>query len=220
MQTPDLALGARKAQHFRYVATPVNAPGRSRYAPPGSIVFGDGENGRVPSPGSLVLASYSWTLAEAGNFASAFIWARSDDRDPDRREEVKRYPAVRFRNPLPAAGGCDAEPLSTALLRLAEEFAAPEKLVELAASNGGVSLDGVDLSRAQTPAMAVNLVDFECLARRVPGTVVARARAWPEVDPRFPNHVAPGAVTLVNAVGRRGWCLDRVCRRGSRAYAR
>jgi len=196
-QVPDLLQGARTAPDFRYEPTPVDASSRSRYTPPGRIIFGDGENGRVPPPGSLILASYSWTVADAANFSAGFVWARSTEREPYHPEQVIAYPTVRFRNPLPAEGGQDAEPLSQALRRMASEFEGPETLIDLAESGGRSTLDGVDLTGVEPPAMAVNLLDFECLARSVPGTEVARARAWANVDPRFPGVVTPGAVTVV-----------------------
>jgi hypothetical protein len=196
-RVPDLMLGARNAPDFTYDPTPTGESTHSRYTPPGRIVFGDGENGRVPPLGSLIVASYSWTVAEAANFSAGFIWARSTDREPYHPELVKAYPTVRFRNPLPVAGGQIEEPLSEALNRLANEFAAPEELIELADSGGRNTLDGLEVSSVQPPAMAVNLLDFECLARTVPSTQVARAKAWAEIDPRFPGVVAPGAITVV-----------------------
>src|SRR5262249_14060255 len=46
------------------------------------------------------------------------------------------------------------------------------------------------------PPMAVSRLDFECLARSVPGTRVARARAWEGVDPDYPGLEVPGVVTV------------------------
>jgi hypothetical protein len=194
---PDLLQGSRTIPEFQYEPTPPDASSRSRYTAPGRIVFGDGQNGRVPPPGSLILASYSWTVAEAANFSPGFVWARSTDREPNHPDQVIAFPTIRFRNPLPAEGGQDAEPLSQALRRMANEFEGPETLIELATSGPKTTLDGTDLTGVISPSMAVNLLDFECLARSVPGTEVARARAWASVDPHFPGVVAPGAVTVV-----------------------
>ncbi len=193
---PDLVLGARKIRHFVYDPTPSGGAGKSRYAPPGQIVFGDGENGRVPPPGALIFASYSWSVADAANFAARFIWARSSEKEPHRRDRVTSFPETRFINPLPATGGTIDESLSNAMLSLAREFAAPATLIELADEAAATTLDGLDISDVKAPPMAVNLLDFECLARNVPGTDVARARAWPELDINFPGHKAPGAVTV------------------------
>ncbi len=192
---PDLLPGPRKARQYRFEATPSGESARSRYASPGRLVFGDGQNGRVPSPGAVVIASYSWTVAEAANFAAGYIWARSTERDPTDKNRVVEYPTVRFKNPLPATGGRIEEPLSDALRRLVIEFDATERVLRLA--DGKETLDGVVLTEVPTVPAPVNGLDFECLARRVPGTAVARARAWAEVDPRYPGRVAPGAVTVV-----------------------
>lgn len=212
-QIPDLILGSRKSNSFVYDSnvdrrlTPVATPSRSRYSPPGEIQFGDGEKGRVPPPGALIFASYDWTVAEAANFAAGHLWARSTERDPADDKRVIEFPTIRFVNPLPVAGGREAEGLAQALERLATEFDLPAKLIDLAAQDQVNTLDGLDLSGiiplqmdvAQLAArqMAVNQLDFEFLARNVPDTKVARARAWVEFDPRFPGHVAPGAVTVV-----------------------
>lgn len=192
---PDFLPGARKAPVYRLEATPSGESARSRYASPGRLVFGDGQNGRVPSPGAVVMASYSWTVAEAANFAAGYVGARTSEKDSAHPDRVVEYPTVRFRNPLPATGGRIDEPLSAALRRLATEFDATERVLRVAAEKE--TLDGV--ARAEVPVVPapVTGLDFECLARSVPGTAVARARAWAEVDPRFPGAVAPGAVTVV-----------------------
>ena len=48
-----------------------------------------------------------------------------------------------------------------------------------------------------TPTKAVSVLDLERIALDVPGTRVARARAWPGVHARFSCLSAPGAITLV-----------------------
>ena len=78
-----------------------------------------------------------------------------------------------------------------------------KRLIELANSEARNTLDGVDLTGVQPPPTAVNLLDFECLASFVPGTEVARTRAWGDTDPRFPGLVAPGAITVVIVPGCR-----------------
>ena len=49
----------------------------------------------------------------------------------------------------------------------------------------------------QAPTRAVNLLDIERLALDVPGTRVARVRAWAAVHPDYPCLQAPGVVTVV-----------------------
>jgi predicted phage baseplate assembly protein len=43
----------------------------------------------------------------------------------------------------------------------------------------------------------VTLLDFERIALEVPGTHIARARAWAGIDPTYPCLKAPGTVTVV-----------------------
>lgn len=190
----DFVPGARRISHVVYNPGPTRT--KSRYTAPGQIVFGDGDNGRVPPPGAIILASYSWTVAEAANFAAGFVWARSTEREPFHRDRVTLYPTLRFMNALSAEGGKTGQSLSSALYAMANEFGAPAHLIELTEQARTNTLDGLDLSGIEPPTMAVNLLDFECLARRVPGTAVARARAWAEFDPNSPGHQAPGNVTV------------------------
>jgi hypothetical protein len=190
----DLIPGARTIPHFIFEELPTT--GRSRESLFGEVLFGDGENGRVPSPGALVFASYSWSIADAANFGAGFIWANSNEREPFRPDRVTLFPKLRFVNPLDAEGGRSEETLPSALRTMANEFAAPENLVEFAAQARSNTLDGLDLSGMEPPSMAVSLIDFECLARNVPGTSVARSRAWVEFDPEFPEHLSTGAITI------------------------
>ena len=69
--------------------------------------------------------------------------------------------------------GRPAEELNAALARLVAEFEATDRLVRLAERATADTLDGIDLTGVPAPPMAVNLLDFECLARSVPGTRVA-----------------------------------------------
>jgi hypothetical protein len=169
-----------------------------------AIVFGDGESGRVPPPGSVVAAAYDWTMAEAGNVAAGQTWGRVDDPSAPPPGDATKHPgkpvpppAIPFGNPLPAAGGKPAEDLPSAMSRLAAEFGATDALLGRADRVGATTLDGINLAGQIPPPMAVTLLDFECLARTVPGTVVVRARAWAEVDARRPDLAVPGAVTVV-----------------------
>jgi predicted phage baseplate assembly protein len=62
------------------------------------------------------------------------------------------------------------------------------------------TLDQLDRARVMSrraPGRAVNLLDFERLALSVPGTRIARARAWAGIDPDYPCLQAPGTVTVV-----------------------
>jgi predicted phage baseplate assembly protein len=74
---------------------------------------------------------------------------------------------------------------------------AHERLVQLTA---GATLDQVEPASVlaiDAPSRATNLLDFERIARSVPGTRVRRARAWAQLDPNVPCAEASGTVTLV-----------------------
>lgn len=191
---PDFALSTRNGEHYRMVPS----VSTSRYESPGSVTFGDGEYGRAPAPGAVILASYSWTVAEAANFAVGYTWARTSEIDrTDPQQAVVRHPVLRFRNVLPAQGGTPSETLAAAVNRLAAEFAAPNRLVEWAEQAKSPTLDGLDVAAFTPPLTAVTLLDLEHLARTIPGTHVERARAWAEIDPRYPDQTVEGSVTII-----------------------
>jgi predicted phage baseplate assembly protein len=100
----------------------------------------------------------------------------------------------------PGAGGEDQETLAHASGRAAEVLHAHERLVDLAQQSKTNTLDQIDRARVRelrTPTNAVSVLDLERMALDVPGTRVARARAWPGVHGRFSCLSAPGSVTLV-----------------------
>jgi hypothetical protein len=160
------------------------------------IVFGNGETGVVPPPGSVVVAGFRWTAGELGNVGAGLSWGRLEDIQLPRPGRPAVPTAVRFRNPLPACGGKPAEELRAALGRLAAEFDATERLVALADYARASTLDGIDLGTIPPPPLAVTLLDFEALARSTPGATVARARAWAETDPATADLVVPGTVAV------------------------
>jgi predicted phage baseplate assembly protein len=58
-------------------------------------------------------------------------------------------------------------------------------------------LDAVGVLALPAPPRATTILDFERIARDVPGTRVQRARAWAEIDPAVPGAKASGTVTVV-----------------------
>ncbi|HEX7525615.1 MAG TPA: baseplate J/gp47 family protein, partial [Gaiellaceae bacterium] len=62
-------------------------------------------------------------------------------------------------------------------------------------------LDRAVVLERTAPPRAASLLDFERLALDVPGTRVARARAFGGVDGRYPGLVAPGTVTVAVVAG-------------------
>jgi len=154
----------------------------------GEVRFGDGERGRVVPPGADLLATYDVTAAAAGNVGAGLGWKAVSGETPDS-----------VRNLVPADGGRGEEDLEHLAGRAAEVLWAHERLVELAENHRTDTLDQID--RAQVlalaaPERATSLLDFERLALDVPGTRVARARAWASIDPAYPGLSAPGTVTV------------------------
>jgi hypothetical protein len=139
----------------------------------GVLRFGDGSRGRVPPDGAVVLLTGATTLGALGNVPAGVV--RGLARSPHNRS-LAGYGAMRryllpARQPLPAAGGADAQTLD-----------------EAAAEVGPAR---------EESRRAVTAGDHEWLARHVPGTAVARAWAAPQAHPSLPCALAPGNVTLV-----------------------
>jgi hypothetical protein len=103
-------------------------------------------------------------------------------------------------NPVAAAGGEAAASLTELEGEAAEVVHAHERILDLAENAQQATLDQIPESAVlalPAPSQAVNLLDTERIALDVPGTVVARARAWPDTDPAFPGIHATGVVTVV-----------------------
>jgi hypothetical protein len=80
-------------------------------------------------------------------------------------------PGLTVTNPLPCRGGADTEPLAAAVDRIPEEFRRHDR--------------------------AVTASDFRELAEQTPGAGVVRAETLRLFDPRRPDQVTPGAVSVV-----------------------
>jgi predicted phage baseplate assembly protein len=127
----------------------------------GIVRFGDGEKGRVPPAGSLILARYGATAAEKGNVAfgrivrlapslhNAALLPETTRSCFDSR--IAGGARIHVTNPFAAYGGSAGETLDEAIARAVREI--------------------------ETPERAVTLSDYERLALRTPGTKIARAKA-------------------------------------------
>ena len=171
----------------------------------GEMLFGDGERGRVPPLDALILAAYRTTRAAAGNIDAHKVTRPADTPrnalwldalDTAVREQLRRMTT----NPHPASGGTATEALSEAIGRAVETLHAHERLLDLCAETQCQTLDQLERQRVralQAPTRAVNLLDIERVALDVPGTRVARVRAWAALHPDYPCLQAPGVVTVV-----------------------
>ena len=170
----------------------------------GQLRFGDVLRGRVPAVGAWVLCIYAMTAAESGYHSSRGAW-RLAGADDDLNEALTGTSSEDLEARIatiasvvgPSRGR--VESIAGAAGRAAEALWAHERLAELTATSPG-TLDQLPvaevLSRA-SPQRAVTLADYERLALEVPGTAIARARAWAGFDPTYPCLRAPGTVTVM-----------------------
>jgi hypothetical protein len=148
----------------------------------GTIVFGNGERGRVPPPGCEVFAIVQTTRAQAGNLSATLINTLADSLH--NRALLYNYPPgtidgwsklrdelAGITNDLPAWGGAAAQ-------TIAQAAGGADQLVE---SSG----------------RAVTLNDYEQLAANTPGTRIARVTAIANMHPDFPCFSAPGMITVI-----------------------
>ena len=139
-----------------------------------AVIFGDGENGRVPPLESLVIATGYETRAAEGNLQKGTINILTDNLH--NRALLSDFDQVAaalalITNSFPATGGDDAETLEEATERA-------RQLIE-------------------KPTRAVTLGDYETLAKETPGVRVARVSARANLHPGFPCFSAPGIITLI-----------------------
>jgi len=155
----------------------------------GTITFGNGEKGRVPSSLQsarnpqqfLIFAKYRTTRAEAGNLGANAINCLADsphnkalfynpEANADKWETTR--PQLKcIANPLAAEGGQAAETVDLASARAVQSV--------------------------QVSDGAVTLLDYERLAKETPGTRIARVSARGNLHPSFPCFKAPGLVTVI-----------------------
>ncbi len=136
------------------------------------IMFGDGQNGRVPPAGVPLLATTLVTNGAAGNVAAGSISAIDDGPHNVALIDVPTASArLLLTNGDAAAGGAEQETVAHAEGRAALLLDRPER--------------------------AVTLADCEALARATPGTAVARAAAIANASAALPCYSAPAVITVV-----------------------
>ena len=156
----------------------------------GEVTFGDGELGRVLPTGSQLTATYKATVGSAGNVRAGAHW-QLDDAALDA--------LLHATNRVDAESGAAAETLEQVAGRAAATLWAHERLVELCPA-GQLTFDQLPRERLlarRAPQRATTVLDFERLVFDVPGTAIARARAWAALDAAYPCYNAPGTVTVV-----------------------
>jgi hypothetical protein len=165
----------------------------------GDLVFGDGENGRVCPDGAEVFAYYGRSLGPSGNVPAGTITRLT----PCIENSLALGGATTIltaHNPRAAVGGRAAENIAAATARALNVLYAHERLTDFVQDRAALSLDGQDLEAARrlaVPTNGVDLIDLERLALAVPGTSVARVRAYADLHPDYACLSAPGSVTVV-----------------------
>ncbi len=171
----------------------------------GIVTSGSGERGEVFPYGTLIVAAARNTLGSVGNVAAKTITSLAKSPanstllaplSPADLARLKTAPS----NPYAAAGGRDEETLDETVARAAELLHAHERIQALADAHQQDTLDQIPRTQVvaiPAPTNAVNSLDIERMALTVPGTRVARARAWHNTSHTFPCLDAPGVVTLV-----------------------
>ncbi len=164
----------------------------------GRLLGGDGERGRVLPAAVPVLVSGELTDAEIGNVPAGTLTRPV----PGVLNSAWLSPAEALDDivtqPQPAAGGAATESVGSAARRAAETLLAHERLVALAQDAARVTLDQLDpeaVRGVRAPLRAYTLLDYERLALDVPGTRVARARAFAGHHPAWPCPGIAGWVT-------------------------
>jgi hypothetical protein len=142
----------------------------------GTVAFGDGAHGLAPPKGAAIFTRWRATAAELGNLPAGAIGGVSDSPHnaallSSSTAASEGAAAVTVTNPVPLAGGQAAESLEAA--------------------------EGRAFEQSVSATRAVTLADYEWLARRTPGTRLARVIARANTHPGLPCVVATGVVTVV-----------------------
>ncbi len=171
----------------------------------GAVTCGNGQRGRVfPLGCAIVVVGYT-TSADAGNVAAGQISKLV--ASPINEVELAALSPVEMSllsqivaNPLAAAGGASPAPLTQIEGDASSVVHARDRILDLADNAQQITLDQIpkiQVLALPAPSQAVNLLDAERIVFDTPGTVVARARAWPDTDPTLPGLHAAGVVTIV-----------------------
>lgn len=138
----------------------------------GTVRFGNGVQGRVPSTGSrIVVDGLRVGGGAAGNLAPGLLGTVDRVADLVTGALAKPSPAISVLQPLALHGGADAETLDAAERRIPAHF--------------------------QHRDRAVTADDYRALAREAPGTAVGRVAVLPRFKPHERNAAVPGAVSVM-----------------------
>ncbi len=138
----------------------------------GTVRFGDGIHGRVPSTGSRIVATGLRVGGGArGNLAAGLLNKLDSVAKLPTGARGKPEPAIDVWQPLALQGGADAETLDGAERRIPAYFQHRDRVVT-----------------AQ---------DYRALAREAPGVQVGRVQVLPRFKPHERDGAVPGAVSVM-----------------------
>jgi baseplate J-like protein len=171
----------------------------------GNVACGTGERGEVFPYGCALVAFGRSTLGHGGNVAANSITAlASTTRNAALLSALAASDVAQLKsiahNPHPASNGGDRETLAQTVARPAGIVHDHERLQGLAATAQQDTLDQIPSAKVLAigaRTQGVNTLDIERLARTIPGTRIARVRAWASRSALFPCVDAEGVVTVV-----------------------
>lgn len=138
----------------------------------GTVRFGNGVQGRVPSTGSrIVVDGLRVGGGAAGNLPPGLLTKLDRVADMGTGALAKPTPAITVWQPLALQGGADAETLDAAERRIPAYF--------------------------QHRDRAVTAADYRALAREAPGAAVGRVAVLPRFKPHERHSAVPGAVSVM-----------------------
>lgn len=138
----------------------------------GSLRFGDGIQGRVPSTGSRIVAAGLRVGGGArGNLPAGTLSKLASVSDLLSGARRVPLPAIDVRQPLALRGGADAETLDAAERRIPAHFQHRDRVV--------------------------TAEDYRLLAREAPGAAVGRVEVLPRFKPHERQSGVPGAVSVM-----------------------
>lgn len=164
----------------------------------GALCFGDGEHGRIPAAGNVVLVQAQQTAGTSGTPTPRTRWQLDTAHPVTKALTVVSAVGVSAARPDAARV---ADELETGEGRAADAVWSHERLLELAPGATLDQLDRVQVLSRSRPQRAATETDFERLALEVPGTAVLRARAWSGLEAAMLGQSAPGTVTVVVVPG-------------------
>jgi hypothetical protein len=171
----------------------------------GTITGGSGERGSAFPYGQAVVATGRFTSAAAGNVGGYSIYSLgSTPKNAVLLAGVSATDLAQLTkvavNPHTAEGGRDDESLDEIVARAAGRLHAHQRIQDLADAHRQDTLDQIVKSEVlaiEAPTQAVNALDIERIALDVPGTRIARSRAWSDTSALLPCLDAQGVVTVV-----------------------